>query len=166
MGTWTPREPRTSVLLQAQLNCGEGWGRATICDVSARGVSLRSVDAPARGQFVELRHGDVSIVGQVRWSSGGRCGVMTRDRISLSALLGADTPIREALRTPIMGHGRALRAERSVEEVASRARVLGLALEWATVVAIGVLAAGAIAATMQAALDPLEQAGAALTAPG
>lgn len=162
METWTPREPRTSVLLQAQLNCGEGWGRATICDVSARGLSLRSVDAPPRGHFIELRHGDVSIVGQVRWSSGGRCGVQTRERISLSALLGADAPIRAAMRTPIMA--RAARPTRSLAEIAARSRLLGQVIEWGAVAAIGMLAAGAISAMMEAAFSPLEQAELALAA--
>jgi hypothetical protein len=140
------------VLLPAQLNSGSGWGSATICDVSARGLSLRSTEVPPRGSIIELRHGDMSIVGQVRWATGGRCGVHTRDRIALSALLGADDPIRDALRGRILPNPLQPAPRRSSAESAARSRLIGQAMEWAAVAAIGALAAGAIAATANATL--------------
>ena len=164
MGVLTPREPRTSVLLPAHLNSGDGWGMATICDVSARGLSLRADNAPPRGSFVELRHGTLSIVGQVRWSTGGRCGVHTRDRIALSALLGADDPIRDAARGPILPNPLLPPPRVVTAEAATRSRMAGQAIEWIALAAIGVLAAGAIAVTVGSTLSqPFAEVRAALT---
>ena len=167
MGHLKPREPRTAVLLPAQINTGTGWGAVTICDVSARGLSLRATDPPPRGSFVELRHEGLSIVGQVRWTAGSKCGVQARERIALSALLGADAPVAAAVKRSAVLPNPLLPAPYPAgSQAAARHRRAGQALEWVSLVAVGLLAAGAIAVSVRATLvAPFEQVRAAMSPP-
>ncbi|WP_374412271.1 PilZ domain-containing protein [Novosphingobium colocasiae] len=81
-------EPRTRMSLAARLRCTQGERAMTVIDLSSRGLLGMMSDPPARGEFVEVRIGGHSLIGHVRWRAGGRFGVVLRERISVSALLG------------------------------------------------------------------------------
>lgn len=49
---------------------------------------LKGAVLPRAGDFIEIRLGQACITAQVRWSRGSRCGVRSRERIDVAALLG------------------------------------------------------------------------------
>ena len=69
------------------MRLGEGWHDIVICNVSSRGLMARTRAAPPRGSFIEIRHGSICIVGQVRWSAGARFGIRAQERIDIMGLL-------------------------------------------------------------------------------
>lgn len=73
--------------LQARMRCAGGWQDVTICNVSSRGLMAKSRAVPERGAFVEVRHGSVCIVGQVRWAYGARFGIRSQDKIDILGLM-------------------------------------------------------------------------------
>jgi len=82
----TPREARESVLFPVRVRDDDHWSDGRIRNISSRGVMLEMDEPPPRGSFIEIRRGDIIIVGQVRWSSGTRCGLRTQDRVPLERL--------------------------------------------------------------------------------
>jgi PilZ domain len=83
-------EDRTRALVRATLR-GDGDEReACILDVSSRGLLLTAAAPPPRGAFVELVVGRHSLIGQVKWSSQRRFGLVLRERISVVGLLSGD----------------------------------------------------------------------------
>lgn len=82
----TPREERASVLFPVRIRDDDHWSDGRIRNVSSRGLMLEMETPPPRGSFIEIRRGDIVIVGQVRWSSGGRCGLRTQDRVPVDRL--------------------------------------------------------------------------------
>lgn len=95
MGQEKGRSPRTTIHLSARLRDNNGWSEVTIRNVSPRGLLLHGAGLPRRGAYIELQSDRIAIVGEVRWSIGGRCGVRTREDIDVDRLLG---------RTPGEGH--------------------------------------------------------------
>jgi hypothetical protein len=83
-------EDRTRALVRATLR-GDGDEReACILDVSSRGLLLTAAVPPPRGSFIELVVGRHSLIGQVKWSSQRRFGLVLRERISVVGLLSGD----------------------------------------------------------------------------
>jgi hypothetical protein len=83
------REQRRLVLLKGHYRLGEAWHAATICNVSNRGLMVKSASPAPKGARVELRHNGFSISGEVAWSLGERFGVRVPGPVDLSALQGA-----------------------------------------------------------------------------
>lgn len=83
-------EPRTKALIKARLrDCGPERD-VCILDLSTRGILATAARPPARGNFVEFLVGNHTLVGQVKWASERRFGIVLRDRVSVSALLSGD----------------------------------------------------------------------------
>lgn len=83
-------EPRTRLSVPARLRCTQGERDMTVIDLSTRGLLAVMTDPPKRGEFVEVRIANHSLIGHVRWRAGGRFGLVLRERISVAALLGGD----------------------------------------------------------------------------
>lgn len=58
-----------------------------LIDISTRGLLATTARPPRNGEIVELRIGRNALVGQVRWSSERRFGIVLRDRVSVMALV-------------------------------------------------------------------------------
>lgn len=83
-------EPRTRVRLQVSLFVDHASADAYILDISSRGLMLET-DHPLRvGNIIEVRHGQQSLVGNVRWIQGQRAGVRLGGRIAVQAFLRGD----------------------------------------------------------------------------
>ena len=158
------REQRRSIFRKVKLRSEEGWTEVTISNVSSRGLMLRCSPAPAKGAFIEVRHRGMSIVGQVMWSNGSRCGVRTQDKVDTPALL-SDSPI-----TPIIpGFKRpAAPTRRSAPKICKTpqdkdTRSLARMLDWSMVAAAAVGAAWFVADSAGAALEaPIHKASLAM----
>ena len=162
------REPRRKVQLTARLRDERGWSDVTICDVSERGLSLRSAAAPDKGAFVEIRRGALSVVGQVRWSSGVRCGMRAQDRVPVEAILSPP----DAIPASFPGERRAApRTQQSVAaaptDAASASRRFSRLFDWTCIALAAVFAAGTVANFALNTLSrPLELTGIALARSG
>lgn len=67
-----------------------------LIDISTRGLLATTARPPKNGEIVELRIGRNAMVGQVRWSSERRFGIVLRDRVIVADLIegGAASPRR------------------------------------------------------------------------
>lgn len=138
------------------MRLGEGWHDIVICNVSSRGLMARTQVAPPRGSFIEIRHGSICIVGQVRWSAGARFGIRAQERIDIMGLLvgrktaAADpvTPERRvrARPTPASAHNRAESSRRF-------ARLFDWGMVVLVVTVVGVLVAEIAGKTLRAPMD-------------
>lgn len=84
------REPRHDVQLPARLRGDDGWADVAIRNVSSHGMMLLIKDPPERGTYIEVRRGSAAIVGRVMWTAPGRCGLRTKEKISVAALAMAN----------------------------------------------------------------------------
>lgn len=163
MGGEKPREERKALHLSARMRCGEGWHDITICNVSSRGLMAKSWAAPARGEFIEIRHGAVCIVGQVRWSAGGRFGLRSQDRIDLTGLVtGRHAPSAGAKGEERRAAPRAPALALSPEERAEASRRFARLFDWcvmaAAVLAVAIFAADFAGGTLRAPLARVQAA--------
>src|SRR3546814_10848303 len=67
------------------MRADDGWSDVTIYNVSSRGLMARLGSPPVKGSYVEIWHRNVCVVGQVRWAQGGRFGILSQDKIDISA---------------------------------------------------------------------------------
>lgn len=156
------RDPRKSVSLKSRLHSDHGWTDVTIANVSTRGLMLVCESPPAKRSFIEVRHGSASIVGQVMWSEGPRCGVRTREPIDIPALLGQAPPRprtgEDERRTPGRDAGTRSPAYRIIEQREASAR-WGVYMQWGAVAFAGimgaVLLAGVVGSFLERSLDPV-----------
>lgn len=168
MGSQKPREDRKPLNVPARMRLGEGWHDIVICNVSSRGLMARTRTAPPRGSFIEIRHGSLCIVGQVRWSAGARFGIRAQERIDIMGLLvGRKT----AAADPVSAERR-IRARPVPVSANSRAessRRFARLFDWGMVVlavaVVGVIVAEVAGKTLRTPLDrarvAMEDAGAA-----
>ncbi|MDG2004406.1 MAG: hypothetical protein P8J20_13855 [Novosphingobium sp.] len=92
MSEGKPRvELRTKALIKACLRDGGAEREACVLDVSTRGILATTARPPTRGEFVELMVGRQMLVGQVKWASQRRFGIVLRERISVAALIAGDS---------------------------------------------------------------------------
>src|SRR3546814_12398382 len=87
------REKRAAACIKARMRADDGWSDVTIYNVSSRGLMARLGSPPVKGSYVEIWHRNVCVVGQVRWAQGGRFGILSQDKIDISALLNG-TPAK------------------------------------------------------------------------
>lgn len=80
------RQPRHEAQIVARVRLDDGWDKMIVRNVSKNGLMLKAERLPERGAFIEIKHGDVSIVGQVRWSRDGACGVQLRETLDLRTI--------------------------------------------------------------------------------
>ncbi len=141
------RSPRTAIHLPARLRDENGWSEVTIRNVSPHGLMLRGAKLPRRGAFVELRADTISVVGEVRWSFGSRCGVRTRENIDIDRLLGR-TPDEDGCPapTPPRAHARPMDVAARAARNQMTGRLIDAALLAGAVIAGAVVTGGAVAA--------------------
>lgn len=144
-----PRELRRRVVVPARLRNGASWSDACILNISSRGLMIHTGQGLALGSRVEICRGDHVIVGRVMWRDGARAGLKAEERV----------PIEEIL---VLGQSPAYQITAARGERRKRrrpddhSRLRGRALEFASVVAIGVSLAGAgLAMIEQAFARPL-----------
>lgn len=154
MGSTRIRKPRRDTLLTAHLRADTGWGQVVLCNISERGMMLSGHNLPSRGSFVEVRCGDLSIAGQVRWSSGQCCGISAREAVNISGVSDdlISTPVPAALR-----HARRS-APVSPELAAQQSRAVARAINFALALLAMLAAATFVAESVSRSLgDPLSR---------
>ena len=83
-----PRAPRVKVVLPARMKDQRGWHDVRILNISSSGLMARSVAAPSRGSYLELRRGCHVIVARVVWSNGQQFGLQSQSRLVPSDIIG------------------------------------------------------------------------------
>lgn len=157
------REPRRKVMIPARFKAASGWRDACILNVSSRGAMVYAPDLPSRGEIVELRRGQLTIMARVMWRTGGRCGVKTQELISVDQLLADPEAENSVSSQPSMGMrvDRRVR-QRNAAEAHDASRRRGRLIEYGFIGALVMLAAGvlvqAVASTFSRPLAATEAA--------
>lgn len=157
------REDRQKVMIRARLRSGVRWQDVCILNLSSHGLGIQAAQPPARGEYVEICRGRISIVARVAWTKGHRAGLRSQDALSIPALMAdpADAPLPASGTAPVVTERR--RVPRSTAERHERSRVLARAMEFACFGAIAVaLGWAAFGAVEQALARPLATISSAL----
>lgn len=77
------REPRSKVVLSAQIRLDGRWSQVTIRDLSSRGMLLSSRTPPRPGTYFEISGPGASFVARTVWVNGDKFGVRIQDRIDV-----------------------------------------------------------------------------------
>lgn len=144
-----PRELRRRVLLPARMRTSTGWSDACILNVSSRGLLIRANQTVAEGSDIELRHREHVIVAQVVWRSGPRAGLYANDWVPVDEILILNHS--SALQLTAGGCGQVER--RKQPRTHDDSRLLGRALEFASVAIIAILLSGGLFSLVIRALD-------------
>ena len=137
------REPRHDVDLPARLRGDESWSDVCIRNVSSRGLMLLIDNPPPRGTYIEVRRGSAVVIGRVMWTGDGRCGLRTRNRISVAELTLANAAPRDVKAGG--GDRRAQARTHRPDEAAARSAALGRTMQFAATIALILAAGGFIA---------------------
>ena len=138
------REPRHDVQLPARLRGDDSWSDVCIKNVSSHGMMLLINDPPQRGTYIEVRRGSAVVIGRVMWVSAGRCGLRTKEKISVAELTMANAPLADAASA---GDRRAQARAHHPGEAAARSAAMGRLMQFAATVALVLAAGGFIAHT-------------------
>lgn len=92
-----PRKPRRLIVAKARMFDGTRQCDVVIGNVSRGGLMAKCQTPPAPGSRVEIRHGDLYIVGRVVWAQHRRFGLQSEAPIDVGALF----PPRPALRREV-----------------------------------------------------------------
>jgi hypothetical protein len=136
----TERENRHQVRVPARLRDARQWHDVHIRNVSSHGIMLLIDNPPPRGTYIEVRYGNSVAVGRVMWVEPGRCGLRTKERISIAgvAFAGGRKDERSGFRA---AHARL----HHPDATAARSAMIGRILQFAAALVI-ILAAGSIVA--------------------
>ena len=85
----TPREPRRAIIAPATMRDGVRESAVVIGNISSRGLMAKCDCLPAEGARVEIRHGELRILGEVVWTKDRRFGMRSDEPIDLGALFPA-----------------------------------------------------------------------------
>ena len=120
-------EPRIKAQIRVRLRDSGPDREACILDISSRGLLLTAARPPVRGEIVELVTGADSLVGQIKWTSDRRFGIVLRERIDVMALIangvGQMKPFGHATARPIV-----LAKEEIAEEPRDTAKIVRIAI--------------------------------------
>ena len=95
---------RSKVMLAAVLVVDFDWIDVRIRDLSRSGALLEGNISVAIGKSVEIKRNEHSVLGEVVWSSGNRCGVAFATKIVIEDWVGASLPAaREPANLSIVG---------------------------------------------------------------
>lgn len=131
------REQRHKLLMRARMRTGVSDVEVCILDVSLRGALIQIFSPPPRGTFVEVHRDGFSFTGQVKWSKNRRCGIATRERIDLHALIGPSSggdASQSKTRTA------KFKRERRPEEQLARSRTISRLLQFSATAAAALAA--------------------------
>lgn len=158
------REERQALVLAARMLVEQGWQDVHICNVSSRGMMLRSASPPQRGTYVEIRHNQVCVVGRVVWAKGSAFGINSQDKIDIQGLLSGTPPARSR----IIGERRAKpRGNTSVQmrvlPAEEASKIFARLFDWSAIALAVAAAAVALGSTTRTALEaPFAEARVAL----
>lgn len=148
----TPREARESVLFPVRVRDDDHWSDGRIRNVSSRGLMLEMEAPPPRGSFIEIRRGDIVIIGQVRWSTEGRCGLRTQDRVPVDRLGHLSTSSHHTADAETVDRRVQIRVM-TPQEIAERSRVKARLFQTVSFIITAVAGAVFFAALMYDALE-------------
>lgn len=155
------REPRHDVHLAARLRDDESWSDASIRNISSRGMMLLIADPPPRGTYIEVRCGSAVMIGRVMWAADGRCGLRTKDRLSVAELTMASAQRHE--RNGSEAERRVQARRHQPDAAAARSAMIGRMMQFAATVALILAAGGFLAHTIYGMLArPAKAVGQAL----
>lgn len=137
------REARSDVQLPARLRGEDSWSDVCIKNVSSHGMMLLIATPPERGTYIEVRRGSAVIIGRVMWTSPGRCGLRTKERISVAELTLANAPLADSASADRRAQARA----HHPEDTAARSAAMGRLLQFAATITLILAAGGFIAHT-------------------
>ncbi len=159
----TPREPRRKVLAHARMRSGGVWEDVCICNVSSRGLLLRTESPPAPGTYVEIRRMSQIIVGRSVWRRGQDFGVRTQDVVDVNAILTDSESPGTGRPMSGMPHQEERRSDPQRQTAGDlawqleRSRRLSSAFQFLIIAAVGLAAAGFAAAMVYELLSrPLD----------
>ena len=141
------------------------WADVCILDASSRGFLISTSNAPPRGTYIEITRGESRYVARVMWQGSDRCGVQTRDRVCVEALL---TPREGSASDATFDSSKAdrravARVRETLDRNAERSVWLGQTIEYASIAGIGAMAAILIVTMLTDAFStPLARVSAAL----
>lgn len=155
--------------LHARMRIDGEWTDATICNVSSRGLMIKSGFEPDRAVIAEVRYRNVTIIGQVRWAVGAQCGLRTQERLELDRILGQPVVNPRAPGQERRSEHRQLGKDTKQPDHALRAeqsKRFAHILEWSAVGLAGAMLATVMAQTASQALTaPLQEAREGLSKP-
>jgi len=152
--TLSERKPRRNVWLKAHLRDERGWNDVVVGNISERGVMLKGRALPSRGSFVEIQYAGLLIVGQVRWSSGSRCGVRTQDVVCISGISDDLIEVPKQTKPGALPIPHMTNPEAAVQRSRAIARATNATLALLATLAAGALLAESVARSLG---TPLEQ---------
>jgi hypothetical protein len=77
-------EPRTNVAVMASMSAASASGPVMICNLSSRGSMIEGEPLPGVGERIELRRGEILVVGEVVWTDIRKAGIKFERRIKVS----------------------------------------------------------------------------------
>lgn len=81
-------DTRVTAMLQGALRDARGTTRQVrIGDLSPKGMLIACERPPQRGEIVDVTINGHHLAGQVMWANGRRCGIRTRERIDVHAVV-------------------------------------------------------------------------------
>ena len=80
-------DTRHTAMLQGRMRDAGGTYAVRVGDISPRGMLVVSERPPSRGAIVDIMVNGHHVAGQVRWVSGRRFGLRTRERIDVAAMV-------------------------------------------------------------------------------
>ncbi|HUG46064.1 MAG TPA: PilZ domain-containing protein [Sphingomicrobium sp.] len=143
-----PREERRRTMLRARMRSSAGWSDACILNVSSRGLLVYSDGAADPGSLVEVRRGGQLVVAKVVWRKNQRIGLRSTDELHVESLVSDE--IAAAAAKGCAGSVRIEMRRRPREP--DRSRESGRAMEFVSLVAVGMALAGLVAASVMQAL--------------
>ncbi len=155
-----PRELRRRVVVRARVRSGAQWADACILNVSSRGLLIQTSRPVPEGSMVELLRGDHLIMARVMWSTAGRSGLRSEERLPVEDILS----IEQARSLRLIASNGVLHDRRTgARGIVRDPRLSGRALEFLAVAAIAAsLAVGCRTMVHHALAGPLARASAAL----
>ena len=165
MGSTPTRPTRRKALLRTRVRDDAGWSELTVHNVSEAGMMLQGKRVPQRGTIIEIRIGEAAIVAEVRWAVGNRCGVRSRERIDVDALL--NSCVLKAIERPSPSSALSAKVRNlQPEELAARNRLLGRLIDHCLLITLVVVGAIILGAMIYGFLSrPLQQVQSQLATP-
>lgn len=128
-------------------------------------MMLRGAPVPEKGTIIEIRIGEASIVGEVRWSFEGKCGVRSRDAIDVEALLSSGL-LRSPSQAVFTAAAKAQVRTIDPRDLAERSRLVGRLIDYGLIVALVVVGAAVVAGVVSELLGrPFRQVQSHLSQP-
>ena len=140
------REQRHQVVIPARVRWEGRWVPASIRNISSKGLMLRTTVPPPTGTYVEIQLGSGAITARSMWTLDQFCGLRSQDRLDVMALRGSRGSKADASAAAVRSAPSPMRRPtgRNAQEQAELSKRLSALVQFVTVVAVGVGAAGSL----------------------